>query len=353
MSDDAPKLRLKPKLISDAATPSAMPPAESAPTTEAANETPPAPRSAPPAPPATAVSETELRANPLGAPLPPIGEAPIGAPAVRLKPKPVALAAAPAPTTPSAMPPAVPAKPPAFVAAVNSPPASAPTAPPPTVREVDIDAAPPESGASQASAVPSTDRAATIAQANKKLGRAAVGIGVAGVVVFAAVGYLAYGRLKQEEADTQKEVAQEMENARKAIQAARAESEAQAPVVKTSSAPAPSPQPAAPAADPAPASKTPAAPTAKATPAESSAPVKPASDSTPEPSPAFAAWVRGLKITGLRTGAVPRILVDRATFAAGDVINSDLGIKFDGYDASRRMLRFKDATGAIVERRER
>jgi hypothetical protein len=55
----------------------------------------------------------------------------------------------------------------------------------------------------------------------------------------------------------------------------------------------------------------------------------------------------------MRSGAVPRILVERATFAVGDVMNHDLGITFDGYDASRRMLRFKDSSGAIVERRER
>ncbi len=71
----------------------------------------------------------------------------------------------------------------------------------------------------------------------------------------------------------------------------------------------------------------------------------------PEPSPEFRAWVQAAKIAGLRTGDSPRLLIAGAAFRTGDVLNHELGIAFAGYDTERRVLLFKDASGATVERR--
>ncbi len=69
------------------------------------------------------------------------------------------------------------------------------------------------------------------------------------------------------------------------------------------------------------------------------------------PSTEFVAWVRKLHVSGLRSGAVPRVFIDRTAYSPGDIVNPQLGITFVGYDADRRMLSFKDESGFTVERR--
>jgi hypothetical protein len=69
------------------------------------------------------------------------------------------------------------------------------------------------------------------------------------------------------------------------------------------------------------------------------------------PSATFKAWVQNLKISGVRGGANPRVFIERTSYAPGDLVNPQLGITFEGYDAETRMLRFKDKSGAVVERR--
>jgi hypothetical protein len=166
-------------------------------------------------------------------------------------------------------------------------------------------------------------------------------IGVAGVVVLAAVGYVAYGRLKAKSAADEP-----------ARRVSRKNSEAP-PTPASKSEPA-SPTANATPSTPVPDQSTPkpseASPPAPPPPTPVAAAAKPAAPAVVPPSAAFVAWVKNLKITGMRSGASPRILVERATFSVGEVMNADLGITFDGYDASRRVLRFKDQTGAIVER---
>lgn len=71
----------------------------------------------------------------------------------------------------------------------------------------------------------------------------------------------------------------------------------------------------------------------------------------PEPSLAFREWVANLRIGSVRTGAKPRILLERTSYDIGDTVNQQLGITFDGYNAETRMLIFKDRSGATVERR--
>jgi cytoskeletal protein RodZ len=72
---------------------------------------------------------------------------------------------------------------------------------------------------------------------------------------------------------------------------------------------------------------------------------------TPPASATFKAWVQNAKVSGVRAGANPRVFIERTAYAQGDLVNPQLGIVFDGYDAETRLLRFKDASGAVVERR--
>ena len=87
-------------------------------------------------------------------------------------------------------------------------------------------------------------------------------------------------------------------------------------------------------------------------PAEKPAPVVPAA---PPPPPAaslaFKAWVENLKISGVRAGAAPKVFIGGTAYAPGDLVNPQLGISFVGYNPETRMIHFKDASGATVERR--
>ncbi|HLP24253.1 MAG TPA: hypothetical protein VK477_01155, partial [Acidobacteriota bacterium] len=71
----------------------------------------------------------------------------------------------------------------------------------------------------------------------------------------------------------------------------------------------------------------------------------------PPPSVAFKAWVQNLRISGVRGGANPRVFIERTAYAPGDLVNPQLGILFETYNAESRMIVFKDKSGAIVERR--
>lgn len=71
----------------------------------------------------------------------------------------------------------------------------------------------------------------------------------------------------------------------------------------------------------------------------------------PVASAAFRDWVENLRISGVRAGSSPRVFIDRTAYGAGDLVNPQLGIRFEGYNSETRMLRFKDRNGAVVERR--
>ncbi len=87
------------------------------------------------------------------------------------------------------------------------------------------------------------------------------------------------------------------------------------------------------------------------TPSASAAPAMPAI--TGDASFDFKAWVNAIKIGGVRGGDKPRILLGKGSFNVGEIINPELGISFDGYDAATHMVRFKDKTGATLERKDR
>jgi hypothetical protein len=71
----------------------------------------------------------------------------------------------------------------------------------------------------------------------------------------------------------------------------------------------------------------------------------------PAPSAAFKAWVAELKVGGVRGGANPRLFVGGITYPQGEVVNPQLGIIFDSYDEARKVIVFRDRSGAKVERR--
>jgi hypothetical protein len=71
----------------------------------------------------------------------------------------------------------------------------------------------------------------------------------------------------------------------------------------------------------------------------------------PVASAAFKGWVDNVKILGIRSGSAVRIFIGGTSYAPGDLINPQLGITFDSYNAETRMVRFKDQTGATVEQR--
>jgi hypothetical protein len=74
-------------------------------------------------------------------------------------------------------------------------------------------------------------------------------------------------------------------------------------------------------------------------------------ESAAEASPAFRAFVAAAKITGLFQGASPRVMLNSRLTRVGDTVDNTLGITFEGYDAVKKQLIFKDKSGATVYRR--
>ncbi len=106
-----------------------------------------------------------------------------------------------------------------------------------------------------------------------------------------------------------------------------------------------------------------AAPVDKALPAAIPVPGKTAAipvEPVPEPvkapppppaSAAFKAWVDTLRIGGVRGGENTRVFIGGTAYVIGDLVNPQLGIVFDSYDVEAHRLTFKDKTGATVSRR--
>lgn len=185
--------------------------------------------------------------------------------------------------------------------------------------------------------------------AKKNIPRAAILTGVAGVAIFSAVGFFVFRKLSAN---------RKAEEAEMRVTAQETKKAASSPAPNATSPVAPSPSSSAvatPAASAAPAATT-AASTANLPPAATAvakSEPKPIVPLAPEPSPEIKAWVNGLRISGVRRGDSPKVLIDRKTFSVGDFVNAEQGITFDGFDASREMIRFKDKEGALYERRAR
>lgn len=74
-------------------------------------------------------------------------------------------------------------------------------------------------------------------------------------------------------------------------------------------------------------------------------------EATPEAAPEFRAFVVGARISGIFQGNPARAVINGKLSRAGEVVEPGLGITFEGLDAGRKSLVFKDRTGATVTRR--
>lgn len=70
-----------------------------------------------------------------------------------------------------------------------------------------------------------------------------------------------------------------------------------------------------------------------------------------EASAAFRSFVGGLKISGVFQGNPPRALINGRTYRTGELVDIPLGVAFDSADADKKIVTFKDRTGATVSRR--
>ncbi len=168
--------------------------------------------------------------------------------------------------------------------------------------------------------------------AGRQVQRAALGIGVAGALMFAVAGYVAYQNLGGD-ANAHTEATPAEPRKPWSFRRQRTDTEQTLPGHRGKSAKA-----------------EPAEDTPDAAPTETEQISQPAPTG---PSAAFQAWVSNLKINGVRPGANPRILVARKLYAAGELINPELGITFESYDSARHTVRFRDRAGFFLEREDR
>lgn len=70
-----------------------------------------------------------------------------------------------------------------------------------------------------------------------------------------------------------------------------------------------------------------------------------------EATPAFRSFVANGKVTGVIGGSPAKIILNGRLARTGDIVEPALGITFDGLDADRKLLVFKDKTGAVVTRK--
>jgi hypothetical protein len=74
-------------------------------------------------------------------------------------------------------------------------------------------------------------------------------------------------------------------------------------------------------------------------------------DSTPDASPAFRSWVVNARITGVRAGGNnPAATINGRLISRGGTIDDALGVILDNIDSDKKVLIFRDKTGAIVSR---
>jgi hypothetical protein len=74
-------------------------------------------------------------------------------------------------------------------------------------------------------------------------------------------------------------------------------------------------------------------------------------DAAAEASPAFRSFVANAKINGVFQGSPPRAMINGRLARAGEVVETGLGVVFDGIDSDRKVLIFKDRSGAVVSRK--
>ena len=70
-----------------------------------------------------------------------------------------------------------------------------------------------------------------------------------------------------------------------------------------------------------------------------------------EATPAFRTFVANAKITGVIGGTPAKIILNGRLARSGDMIDPGLGISFESIDAEKKLLVFKDKSGAVVTRK--
>ena len=74
-------------------------------------------------------------------------------------------------------------------------------------------------------------------------------------------------------------------------------------------------------------------------------------ESAGEATPAFRSFVANAKVSGVFQGSPPRVMFNNRLTRAGDTVDAALGITFDSIDPARKLLLFKDKSGATGTRR--
>ncbi|MES1166976.1 MAG: hypothetical protein ABUL68_03145, partial [Pseudomonadota bacterium] len=73
---------------------------------------------------------------------------------------------------------------------------------------------------------------------------------------------------------------------------------------------------------------------------------------TAEASPAFRTWAANVRIAGVFPGREPpRAVINSRAMDAGQIVDDALGIVFESVDADKKILVFRDKTGARVLRK--
>jgi hypothetical protein len=70
-----------------------------------------------------------------------------------------------------------------------------------------------------------------------------------------------------------------------------------------------------------------------------------------EASPAFRAFVGQIRINGVFQGSPARALLNGHTYREGELVDPSLAIYFDSVIADKKLIVFRDASGAIVQRK--
>ncbi len=181
-------------------------------------------------------------------------------------------------------------------------------------------------------------------------------VGVLGVLAFAAIGSLAYPRLIAQ--------TRALSDAQARLDAAENEEPSDENADESDPGPAGNPGTPLPGRTEAQATKPVSASPKTNETAPMPAPAEPAGTRVAEiaatatepiahPPGSFEAWVASVKISGVRGGSSPRILIGGRSYNVNDVVNEELGIVFDRYDAATHLIRFRDGEGRTLERKDR
>jgi hypothetical protein len=68
----------------------------------------------------------------------------------------------------------------------------------------------------------------------------------------------------------------------------------------------------------------------------------------PPPTRNFLVWATTVRISGVRTGENPRVMIGGSPFEPGDTVDARRGVVFVGYEPETQQLRFSEQSGAQV-----